>query len=325
MTLLRTFASALFLVPGFVMAQFTDVINSNRPGESMAAFSVGKTVIQAEAGLYMMNEKDEELDYDATGLGMDMNLRYGAFFEQLEFHLDLQYQRDNFKSAVLSENRGGFRQMILGAKYLIYDPDKNYVAKPDLYSWKKNHSFKWRELIPAVGVYAGLNMNLFDSPYFAPDDNAKVTPKVMAITQNQFGKWVLVMNFMLDRLGSKYENLGYIGTVTRGFNPQWSAFLEGQIYKDDFRTDGIIRGGAAYLFKENMQFDISIGKNLDNAPNIIYGGVGMSWRFDSNYEEVILRAPNEDDGKGKDKDKKGKDKKKKRKDEVELEETPAGP
>jgi len=40
-------------------SQFTDVINSNRPGESMAAFSVGKTVFQAEAGLYSFKEKQE--------------------------------------------------------------------------------------------------------------------------------------------------------------------------------------------------------------------------------------------------------------------------
>ena len=32
-------------------AQYTDIINSNRPGKSMSAFSVGKTVIQAEPGI----------------------------------------------------------------------------------------------------------------------------------------------------------------------------------------------------------------------------------------------------------------------------------
>lgn len=325
MTQLRSLLALTFLMPFCAKAQFTDVINSNRPGESMAAFSVGKTVFQAETGLLMVNEKDETLDYDATGLGLDLNLRYGAFLEQLEFHLDLQYQRDNFKTPFDTERRSGFRQMIFGAKYLVYDPDKNYVAKPDLLSWKRNHSFKWRELIPAVGVYAGLSTNLFDSPFYAADDNSKVNPKFMAITQNQLGKWVVVMNFILDRLGSKYENLGYIGTVTRGFNPQWSAFLEGQIYKDDFRTDGIVRAGAAYLYRENIQFDVSIGKNVDNAPNIIYGGVGMSWRFDSNYEDVIIRAPKSDEDKEKDKKEKEKDKKKKkRKDAVEIEETTEG-
>lgn len=319
----RKFQVAMLFVTAAAQAQFTDVINSNRPGESMAAFSVGKTVIQAETGLYMINEKDDDLAYDATGLGLDLNVRYGAFLEQLEFSLDMQYQRDNFQSDFGDERRGGFRQMILGAKYLVYDPDKNYVAKPNLYSWKANHSFKWRELIPAVGVYGGFVTNFFDSPYF-PEDDKKLSFKGMVITQNQFGKWVVVMNFILDKLMSKYQNLGYIGTVTRGINPQWSAFLEGQLYKDDFRTDGILRGGVAYLFKENMQFDVSIGKNFDNAPNVLYGGIGMSWRFDADYEDVILRAPKDDEEK--DKEKKEKDKKKKkRKDEVEIEEAPAAP
>ena len=59
--------------------QYTDVINSNRPGESMSAFAVGKTVIQVESGLNYLNEKHEILDYTATGFGMDFNVRYGFF------------------------------------------------------------------------------------------------------------------------------------------------------------------------------------------------------------------------------------------------------
>ena len=77
-------------------AQYTDVINSNRPGKSMSAFSVGKTVIQAELGVYGVNEKHELLEYQAKGMGTDINIRYGAILEQLEFNIDLQYQNDHF-------------------------------------------------------------------------------------------------------------------------------------------------------------------------------------------------------------------------------------
>ena len=65
-------------------AQFTDVINSNRPGESMAAFSVGKTVIQAELGFYAQDQKYDEINTESFGYGSDLMVRYGAFFEQLE-------------------------------------------------------------------------------------------------------------------------------------------------------------------------------------------------------------------------------------------------
>ena len=38
-------------------AQYTDVINSNRPGSSQSAFSVGTKVLQFELGSYLVKEK----------------------------------------------------------------------------------------------------------------------------------------------------------------------------------------------------------------------------------------------------------------------------
>jgi hypothetical protein len=35
----------------FIEAQYTDQINSNRPGLSIGAFAVGKDVVQAEVGI----------------------------------------------------------------------------------------------------------------------------------------------------------------------------------------------------------------------------------------------------------------------------------
>ena len=40
--------SLVFFSVSAVFSQYTDVINSNRPGESMSAFSLGKTVFQTE-------------------------------------------------------------------------------------------------------------------------------------------------------------------------------------------------------------------------------------------------------------------------------------
>ncbi|HLA56275.1 MAG TPA: transporter [Flavobacterium sp.] len=301
-------------------AQFTDVINSNRPGESMAAFSVGKTVIQAEAGIYGVDEKHKYADYEASGFGTDINLRYGAFLEQLEFILELQYQHDNFSSPLEHFKRNGFRQTIIGAKYLVYDPNKNYEKKPNLYSWKANHSFSWHEFIPAVGVYAGFNLqNLIGGDYENPDEG-KATPKLMIMTQNQFGKYVFVTNLIADKFADKYQTFGFIITLTRGFNERWSGFVETQANKNDYDGDAAFRFGAAYLLKENFQLDASIGKNFQTTPSVFTAGIGVSWRFDDNYKEVLLRVPKDEKDKDKGKSKKDKKKEKeakKRKDAVE--------
>lgn len=299
--------------------QFTDVINSNRPGESLAAFSVGKTVIQAELGFYGIRENHDLLRYEADGFGSDLSVRYGAFLEQLEFSVDLQYQKDWYKSADLHEKRSGLRQTTIGAKYLFYDPNKKPEGKPNFYSWKANHKFSWHNFIPAVGVYAGLNLNIGDNPFAFPNE-PKISPKAVLLTQNQFGRYVLVGNIIADKIGTDYSSYAYIITLTRGFNDRWSGFVENQGIMGDYYSDVIVRGGAAYLIMENVQLDASIGTNFKDTPSLLFAGVGLSWRFDENYSEVMLRTPKEKSKDDKKKDKKGKkDKSKKRLDEVEGE------
>lgn len=319
MNIKRVLVACLLMVSTAQYAQYTDIINSNRPGESMSAFSVGKSVIQAEGGLYGVREKHDLLGYEANGFGTEVDLRYGAFFDQFEFTLNTQYQYDWYKSGIVNDTRGGFKQMTFGAKYLIYDPFIK-KEKPNLYSWKANHSFSWKQFIPAVAVYAGLNLKLGTNPFTFPSDKT-ITPKLMIITQNHFGtRWVWVNNIIADKYGTDYPSLGIISTLTRGFNMRWSGFMELQGYKSDFYADTVFRIGAAYLVRENIQLDASFNKNVKETPSLIGANVGMAWRFDDNWETNYKRIKN--DKKDKKKDKKSKrDKGKKRKDEVELEKT----
>ncbi|SFC83237.1 transporter [Flavobacterium phragmitis] len=288
-------APVLFFIPQLFFAQYTDVINSNRPGETMSAYSVGKSVIQGELGFYGIKEKHDLLDYDGSGLGTDFTLRYGAFLEQLEFVFDIQYQMANYDTPYTSYKKNNFRQTVLGAKYLIYDPYKNYKREVNIYSYKANRNFQWRELIPAVSVFAGANFVGADNPYYFSPDGA-ISPKVSLITQNVLGggSWVFVTNIIADYIGTDYPSYGYVLTLTHGFNDKWSGFVENQGYKSDFYSDSIIRGGAAYLLSANMQVDASISTNFKNTPSVLYGGVGVSWRYDGWYKEKVIEAKNND-------------------------------
>ncbi len=301
-------------------AQFTDDINSNRPGRSMMAFSVGKSVFQTETGINYVNENHNTLDYKASGFMAEFDLRWGLFFEQLELIGEFQYQNDSYTSNIIDKNRSALKKTLFGAKYLVYDPFKNYEEKPNLYSWKANHRFKWRQMIPAVAVYGGVNLNFSDNPFnFAPVDieEPKISPKAMLIAQNHFGsRWVLVTNIAYNKIGTDFASIDYILTLTRGFNKQWSGFIENQGFMGDYYSDGVFRMGAAYLFNKDMQIDASIGKNLKGTPNLFTGGIGFSWRFTKNYKEVKIEK---DNGSKMDKKmkKKGEKEAKKRKDAVE--------
>ncbi|MES2575449.1 MAG: transporter [Bacteroidota bacterium] len=307
--------AALFMIPLIHYGQHTDEINSNRPGETMSAFAVGKSVIQVETGIYGIKEEHSILNYDANGIGLDMTLRWGLFKEKLEFIADLQYQHAQFNSAMSSTQKSDFKQTVLGAKYLLYDPFKNYKKEVNVYSYKANHAFNWHQFIPAVSVFAGANIMLAGNPYyFSPD--AGISPKIMLITQNHLGdgSFVFVTNIIADYIGTDYPSYGYVITLTKGLSQNWSAFVENQGYKSDFNSDFVLRGGAAYLLNKSMQIDASIGGSVKSTPSTLYGGVGFSWRYDTKYKEVKIDT---DDKKGKDKGK-GNDKSKKRKDAVET-------
>ncbi|UQD56414.1 transporter [Flavobacterium sp. K5-23] len=278
---------AILMIPSLHYGQHTDQINSNRPGETMSAFSVGKSVFQVETGIYGIKEKHSLLNYETNGFGVDMTLRWGLFMEKLELIADLQYQNQVYTSNLSSLNRADFKQTVLGAKYLIYDPFKNYEKKVNIYSWKANQKFNWHQLIPAVSVFAGANFSFSDNPFHFSKE-ASISPKVMLITQNHLGdgRWVFVTNIIADYISTEFPSYGYVLTMTRGFNNKWSGFVENQGFKSDFYSDAIIRGGAAYLINKDMQIDASISTSLKDTPSILYGGVGFSWRYDANYKEV---------------------------------------
>lgn len=299
-----------FLLFHPLFAQHTDIINSNRPGESMTAFSVGKNVIQVESGVYGINEKHNLLNYQAQGVGLDFTYRHGLFLEQLEFIGNFQYQIDQYTSPVIQENRNAFKKAVIGAKYLVYDPYKFYEEKVNIYSWKANQKFKWRQLIPIVAVYAGANLSFSDNPFYAlPVEEPTVSPKAMLVTQNHFGqRWVLVTNTFLDKIGSETQNFGYLITLTHAFNQKFSGFVENKGVVGDFYSDQILTGGVAHLLGTNMQVDISVSKNFKNTPDILYGGVGFSIRFDNKHKPVVLLGPDKSQKQSKQDKKKQKEK-----------------
>ncbi|WP_418263214.1 transporter [Flavobacterium faecale] len=288
----KTAISIAFLLVSFAQyGQHTDEINSNRPGETMSAFAVGKSVFQVESGIYGIHENHSLLNYDANGYGVDLTFRYGALLEKLEFIADLQYQEQTVIDHSYQYNRSALKQTVLGAKYLFYDPFKGYKKEINVYSWKANRAFNWHQLIPAVSLFAGANLTFSDNPYYFSRE-ADISPKIMLITQNHFGdgRWVLVSNIIADYIMTDYPSYGYVLTLTRGFNQKWSGFIENQGYKSDFYSDAIVRGGAAYLVNRSLQIDVSISNSLKTTPSILYGGIGISWRYDANYKEVIMEG-----------------------------------
>jgi hypothetical protein len=314
------FLTLLFCVSSW--AQFTDVINSNRPGQSMAAFSVGKTIIQAEMGLDASRESYAKNDYEVAAMGGDLVLRYGAIFEQLEFYGSVNYQKETYTYLLTQRDQkhSGIQTVQVGAKFMVYDPMMNYEKKINKYSWKANHKFDWRQFIPAIAVYGGLTINndaKFYRPLLPPIEQKNTTGlKGMLLTQNQFGRFALITNFGISNYGvANYESVDYVISLTRGINDRWSILLENQGMNSQVYRNTLFRAGGAYLLAENLQVDAALASSITNEPAFVVANIGCSWRFDANYNQVLLRVPKDkNNGKG---GKDSKDKKNKKDDSKE--------
>ncbi len=269
-----------------VTAQYTDVINSNRPGVSVSAYAVGKNVVQAEMGLFYEKQEHTGLLTESNHFGTDFSLRYGLFLERLEVSWEGVFlaEKMSFNSTEppVVIKRSNFSEHTINAKYLLYDRYKNLAEQePNVYSWKANNSFKWSDLIPSVAILVGGNLNISDSP-FVDETDPQISPRIGIATQNHFSPhWVFVTNILYEKITANDPRFSYVLTLTHALqNPKWSVFAEHQGIKSDVYADGIFRLGAAHLFGKNLQLDAAFGLNIKNTPSRLFGNIGLSYRLD---------------------------------------------
>lgn len=292
-------------------AQYTDVINTNRPGQSQGAFSVGTRVYQFETGVGFGNEKHKLLNTSTKGLFAEYAFRMGLFVEELELSVTGSF----LQHKVTERNRNleytlrDFASNTLGVKYLLYDPHVKRVQKgPNLYSWNKNNRFQKRDLIPAISLYAGVNYDGKDNPYIY-ENEATISPKVALITQNNWlGGWVFVTNFIADRLGTDYPSYEYMLTLTHTTYSGTSLFVENHGIFGDFYSDQILRFGLAYLLNEHLQIDGSMQVNFKDTPEKTYGRIGLSYRIDRHIDRDFFEEKSGFLGRGNKKKKERKEK-----------------
>ena len=277
----------IFSYVGF--SQYTDVINSNRPGLSVGAYSVGKNVIQLEAGLFYEQSDHALLNTQSNIWGSDISLRYGLLFEELELNYEGTFQNQNitFSDLGTSTNLTDFSRNRLGLKYLIYDrfkdPERN---KPNLYSWKANYGFKLKNLIPSISVYGGATFNLGENPFYVGDPT--VSYRGMVATQSKLTpRFVLITNIAYDRITTDFPELSYLVSLSHAFrNPKWSAFVENQGIQSDRYSDVLIRGGVAHLLTDDFQMDFNLGASFKNTPSRIFVTMGGSYRLDFHKDKI---------------------------------------
>ena len=282
---LKALALTFFAGTAITNAQFTETINSNRPGQSQGAFAVGTGVYQLEAGGFYGNDTHELRQTDTDLYGANYMIRAGLLTDILELSIQGRYQSEKTTIFQGGQNRiyerNNFPFNTFGAKLLLYDPNKNGDNRREvnLKSWDANQRFDWRRLIPAISLYGGANITIQeDNPYRFEGEN-KYTPQVTLITQHNWGRWVWVMNFTAEKFTETYSNYEFIGTLTHAFNPKLAVFGEYQAIIGDLYADDIFRAGGAYLLTDYLQIDVAGLTNLKDTPSRWQVQAGLSVRL----------------------------------------------
>ena len=283
MNRLHFFVISFFIGSVTVFAQYTDVINSNKPGFSESPYSVGKGVYQFESNVFLRNTAITSTFSKPQSLGIDLLFRTSFFLDKLELNAQLTYQKDKvaFKNIFTSQYfTSGLSNMTIGAKYLVYQQAYKDKSK-EIRSWKRKNAFDLARLIPSVAVYLGMNTDFVNDIH----KTGSITPKIgLLLQQNLTQDFNVITNFYYNNIGTDFAQYSYIITLTQSFSNRWSAFFENQMVfqKDQDNLD--LGAGLAYLYSRNLQFNTSARLLFEGKTQGYYAGLGVSYRINKHQD-----------------------------------------
>ena len=276
----------LFFGFSTIYSQFTDVINSNKPGFSESPYSVGSGVYQFESNFFFKNTTIEPTFSKPQSIGFDMLFRTSLFLEKLELNAQISYQKDKiafnniFTSHYFST---GLSKATVGAKYLVYQQEYTDKSK-EVRSWKRKMAFDWKRLIPSVAIYGGVNTDFVSDIY----KTEIISPKAGILLQNNLSdNFNVITNIFYDYIGTDFAEYSYIITATYNFGNQWSTFFENQTVFQKNQNNTNLGTGLAYLFTRNLQINTSARYIIEGKANGFYGGLGVSYRINKHKDSYI--------------------------------------
>ena len=286
MNRLHLFIMSFFIGSVMVFAQYTDVINSNKPGFSESPYSVGRGVYQFESNIFLRNTAINPTFSKPQSLGIDLLFRTSFFLDKLELNAQLTYQKDKiaFKNIFTSHYfTSGLSRMTIGGKYLVYQQTYKDKSK-EIRSWKRKNAFDITRLIPSVAVYLGMNTDFVNDIH----KTGSITPKVGILLQNNLSRnFNVITNFYYDNIGTDFAQYSYIITLTQSFSNRWSAFFENQMVFQKKQNNINLGAGLAYLYSRNLQFNTSARFLFEGKTQGYYAGLGISYRIDKHQDPFI--------------------------------------
>lgn len=277
----------LLLVVTTTTAQYTEVINSNKPGFSENPYSVGTGVYQFESSFFHRNTTAIPTFSNPKATGLELHFRMGFLDDFLELSMTSAMQQNEFSFVNVfesSRSEFGLGQLTFGAKYLVFKPTYEDKSK-EIRSWKKRHKFDWSRWIPHIGIYGGLNIGSALSDYHS---RGGTTPKIGILLLNEFSdKFNVISNIHYNYIGGYLPEISYVITGTYNFTDRWSGFSEHQGLFNEQESQSNFGAGVAYLLHENLQINTSLRATFQDKSTGVFTNIGVSYRIDKHSDNYI--------------------------------------
>lgn len=276
----------LFLLSFFILtvsslAQFSETIQSGRPGQSIVANTVGEGILQFQQGGVFSQSKTPGITLVNGMIGMhrpgylyqnrfttENVIRYGVT-ERIELNAAVNYDWDN--------HFGDKDILVLGV-------DGGYLSTFDI-GGRVNIS-QQENVLPTTAVQArlGMGQNYHESDFELND--IEITAAFAWQLGANHGLTVnLVPIFSINGFDDRYN---YTVAYSWSFAQDWSLFIEnygGYTASDQIDSffSTYFDGGFAWVLNDNVQLDVlgGYGKNeiYFNEAQSFFVSAGVSWRI----------------------------------------------
>lgn len=265
----RLAAIILLLLPLAGLAQFSETVDSDRPGMSIGARAVGSRTLQVQMGTDVIQIREFWTDDQSIGIQYDGVIRYGIK-EHFELGISTNYYN---RTATRSEGQ------LFGSAS---------VSALTLGLRARSNILKGDSIRPALGMQVDV---------FFPDPETKryasyIRPRLTLVLQQPIGRYMVAT----VNVGGEWlpTPLGFFTTnLTASMTDHVNIFIEyfGQFYTryapqgmGEFSSSvpyyGRGNAGMAVLINNDLQLDLQAGYGRDEDTRIQdwYVGIGISWR-----------------------------------------------
>ncbi|MEO0404149.1 MAG: hypothetical protein AAF193_04700 [Bacteroidota bacterium] len=249
-------------------AQYSDQIQSDRPGQSIGSNTLGAKVIQIQTGLAVLQSNYKEIDADAVAQTNNTVLRLGIT-ERFEVMGMLNYeikrtQEQGFSNDVLEEN-GMVYNYHIGGRFNVLNREG---------------------LIPSIGIQGQIAKSTYDSGENFNDEFYLTLTASNTLTgssrKNQIG---LFSNIIYQKsFGLPFYSFNYTLGLSVNTGPNFGFFIEGfgVITSNLVGGNYNIDAGIGWFPTDNLKLDRSVGLlDLDELDGIVstFVDAGISYRL----------------------------------------------